>query len=339
MVDNPLTTAAVAALVVVAVVSMAEWLQLRRIERVARLAFGPTRRPAAWARVVPLLRVLSMGMMAWGSMILLLLPSSFADLEPAPEASKHVLVCLDSSPSMFLKDAGVRKIDSNQQQQRIVRGGEVMQAVLDRLDAENTRITVFGVYTRAVPIVEQTFDKAVVQNLFDGLPVFSAFEPGPTQLSTSIAEAIDYARQWPAGSTLLVVLSDGDSTDKTPIRAIPPSISDCLVIGLGQTAQAITIAGHPSRQDSQSLRELASQLRGTYFDANTRHLPSELLSRLSIIQPRVSDRVGLREAAVVAFCFGALLLAMLLPALSLWGLSKSSRHPSHGRVEFPGEAI
>ncbi|EMI18250.1 von Willebrand factor type A [Rhodopirellula maiorica SM1] len=167
------------AIACVAVVALAEWWQVRRTRRVAKLAFGPSGRPAAWARGVPAVRTLTMGMLAWGLTILLTEPPQVAEVEPAPEASKHVLVCLDASPSMFLDDAGPRRDESGNYQQRMVRGGEVIQAVLDRLDAENTRITVFGVYTKAVPIVEETFDKAVVQNLFDGLPVFSAFEPGP----------------------------------------------------------------------------------------------------------------------------------------------------------------
>lgn len=336
MVGSPLITANLAALICFAVVAIAEWWQLKRTRRIAKLAFGPTGRPAVWAQITPLVRVVCMSMLAWGLAVLLLEPPNFADVEPAPEASKHVLVCLDSSPSMFIKDSGPRPANRSDFQQRLVRGGKVMQKVLDRLDAENTRITVFGVYTKAVPIVEETFDKSVVQNLFDGLPVYSAFSPGPTQLSSSISDAIEYARRWPDDSTLLIVVSDGDSNDTTPIRAIPKAIADTLVIGLGQTSKSTSIAGHASRQDSDSLRSLASQLRGTYFDANTRHLPSELLNDLSVVQPRVADGLGLRDAAVAAVGIGALLLAMLLPALSLWGV----RRPDHSAsVAETGAAI
>jgi Ca-activated chloride channel family protein len=335
VVTSPLITANLAALVCIAIVAIAEWFQIHRTRRVATLAFGPEGRPAFWAYAAPWIRVATMGMLAWGLIILICQPPRVAEVEPSPEASKHVLVCLDSSPSMFLEDAGPRRSDGGEFQQRMVRGGEVMQAVLDRLDAENTRVTVFGVYTKAVPIVEATFDKSVVQNLFDGLPVFSAFDPGPTQLSSSISDAIEYARRWPDGSTLLLVVSDGDSTDKTPIRAVPKAIADTVVIGLGQTSKATTIAGHASRQDADSLRSLASQLRGTYFDANIRHLPSDLLSSLSIIQPRVADGVGLREAAVLSVGVGAFLLSILLPALSAFGMP---RRDSEMHRVFPTES-
>ena len=130
----------------------------------------------------------------------------------------------------------------------------------------------------------------------------------------------------------MLVVSDGDSTDKTPIRAIPKAISDTLVIGVGQTGQSTSIAGHPSRQDVDSLRTLAEQLRGSYFDANLNHLPSDLLNRLTIIQPRVAQDVGLRDAAVFAIVMGAVLLAMLLPALSLWGM------PRKGYIVVDSEA-
>ena len=320
LVSSPLITANLAALVCMAIVATAEWQQLRRTRRIAKLAFGPRGRPAAWVSGVPFFRVMAMGLVAWGLTVLLFEPPRVAEVEPAPEASKHLLVCLDSSPSMFLEDAGPRQPDTGEYQQRLVRGGQVMQGVLDRLDSEKTRVTVFGVYTKAIPIVEETFDKAVVQNLFDGLPVFSAFEPGPTKLSSSISDAIEYARRWPERSALLLVVSDGDSTDTTPIRAVPKAIADTLVIGLGQTGQSTSIAGHASRQDANSLRSLAGQLHGTYFDANTRHLPSDLLNRMSIIQPRVADGMGLRTAAVIAVVFGSVLLSILLPALSLWGV-------------------
>ena len=322
--SRPLWTAAIAALIVLVIAGLAEWLQSRRNRRVGRLAFGPSGKPASWARCVAVVRVVVMTMITWGFVVLLFVTPQVAEVEPAVEASKHVLVCLDSSPSMFLKDAGRREVQSGEYQQRMVRAGKVVQAVLDRLDAENTRITVYGVYTKAIPIVEETYDKSVVQNLFDGLPVYSAFKPGPTQLSSSVSEAIEYARRWPDDSTLLLVVSDGDSNDKSPIRAIPKAISDCLVIGVGQTSQSTSIAGHASRQDTESLRKLADQLRGQYFNANLQHLPSELLGRLAIIQPRVAEDIGVRDVAMLAVVIGALLLSLLLPALSLWGIPRRS---------------
>ena len=322
MVDQPVSVATTAAIIVLLLAWLAEKLHARRVGRISFLIFGSKRSGTSIAQLAPVLRCLSLAGCIWGLTILLLVPASVGEVQPDPEASKHLLICLDASPSMFLEDAGPKQPGSDEPMQRMVRAGEVMRAVLDRIDAEKTRVTVFGVYTRAVPILEETFDKSVVNNLFDGLPIFAAFEQGETQLSSSISNAIEYARRWPEGSTLLLVVSDGDSKDSTPIRAIPKAIAETLVIGVGKTNAATTIAGHPSRQDAASLRKLAQDLRGTYFDANQIHLPTSLLDRLSMVQPRVGSPVQIRDAALLTFTIGASVLASLLPLLVLTGIPK-----------------
>lgn len=319
MVDQPVYFASAIALVVLLLGGFAERMHAKRVGRIAYLLYGETEKGSAFARFSPLLRCVAMAGCIWGLVILLLVPAEVAEIEPDPDASKHLLICLDASPSMFLEDSGPKLPGEENAQQRIVRAGDVMRAILDRIDAEKTRVTVFGVYTRAVPILEETFDKSVVDNLFDGLPIFAAFEQGETKLSSSVSDAVEYARRWPAGSTLLLIVSDGDSNDTTPIRAVPKSIAETLVIGVGKTNSATTIAGHASKQDAASLRRLASELRGTYFDANQMHLPTSILDRLAVVQPRVGNRVQLRDAALIIFSCGAVVLAALVPLLSLLG--------------------
>ena len=63
---------AAAALMIVA--CGAEWLHSRRCRRIAALAFGPSRRPALWARFAPLLRIAALGALGWASVTLLQLP-------------------------------------------------------------------------------------------------------------------------------------------------------------------------------------------------------------------------------------------------------------------------
>lgn len=322
MVEQPTHLASAIAAVVFLLAWFAESMHKKRVSRIAYLVFGSTEKGSSYAQMTPFLRCISLAGCSWGLVILLLVPATVAEIQPEPEASKHLLICLDASPSMFLEDAGPKMPGANDALQRMVRAGDVMRAVLDRIDAEKTRVTVFGVYTRAVPILEETFDKSVVDNLFDGLPIFAAFEQGETKLSSSISDAIEYARRWPEGSTLLLVVSDGDSKDATPIRAVPKAIAETLVIGVGKTNTATTIAGHASRQDAASLRKLASELRGTYFDANQMHIPTSILDRLAVVQPRVGNRVQLRDAALWMFSAGSLILATMLPLLALLGISK-----------------
>ena len=322
MVENPVLVASLTAGLVALVSGFAESLHLKRVARVEKLIDGSELGPTVFARMSPALRVISLALSSWGLVILLLVPAAVVDVEPDPEASKHLLICLDASPSMFLEDAGPRLSSTSEPLQRMVRAGDVMKGLMDRIDGEKTRVTVFGVYTRAVPILEETFDKSVVNNLFDGLPIFAAFEQGETQLASSVSDAIEYSRKWPENSTLLLIVSDGDSKDGTPIRAVPSSIAETLVIGVGKTNAATTIAGHASRQDAASLRRLAKELRGTYFDANQQQLPSDLLNRLAVVQPKLGESVRLRDAALMAFCVGSAVLAGLLPMLTLFGLPK-----------------
>ncbi len=87
--------------------AMAELLHARRCRRLARLAFGPDHRPAPWARLAPVLRVLAMTALAWGLVTLLELPPKMHVAETVPDNERrHVLIVLDVSPSMRLKDAG-----------------------------------------------------------------------------------------------------------------------------------------------------------------------------------------------------------------------------------------
>ena len=322
MVDRPETVATVAALFVVVVGTLTERIQATRVKRLGHLLFNEENRPTTLVRIAPALRVICLSGCVWGLVVLLLVPPLIGEVQPDPDASKHVLICLDASPSMFVSDSGPQFSTTDEPQQRMVRAGEVLRGILDRVDAEKTRVTVFAVYTRAVPILEETFDKSVVSNLFDGLPIFAAFEQGETRLASSVSDAVEYARRWPESSTLLLVVSDGDSRDTNPIRAVPNSIAEALVIGVGKTSAATTVAGHPSKQDAGSLRNLAEQLRGTYFDANTQHLPTQLLDRLAVVQPRIGERVEIRDFALGLVLTTSLILASLVPLLDWFGISR-----------------
>lgn len=312
-----------AAVAVAAVVALAEWLHARRIARVARLAFGPVARPAAWARAVPLARILAAGSLAWGLGYLATYDPVEIDTRPAENASKHVLLCFDASPSMHIEDAGPERAKLS----RAVWGGRVVQGILDRLDMETTRVTVVAFYTDALTVVKTTFDKEVVRNVLDGLPMYAAFEPGGTDVNKGVREAIDVARPWPKRSTLLVVVTDGDTAGSPPPSQLPSAIADVLVIGVGDPNRASQMWGRPSRQDTGSLRQLATRLGGLYHDGNAKHLPTAVLEKLSMIQPRVGADVALRDLALFAAGVGGFTLALATPLLLIAGRPKGSPLP------------
>jgi Ca-activated chloride channel homolog len=321
MVMEPWIIAALAACGIIISMTIAEILHAQRSRRVSHLAFGAKARARRWAVAAPLLRVLAATSLVWGLWILFLTAPTVIEKEPTQEASKHLLVCLDASPSMFVEDAG-----ADGKTKRAIWAGQVVQAILDRLDTETTRVTVFAVYTKSIPVIEDTFDANVVRNLLDGLPLYAAFNAGPTKLSSGVNEALEYARQWKANSATLLVVSDGDSEEAVNVRSIPPSIADSIVVGVGDPLRPTMIAGHRSTQDTQSLKLLAKKLDGVYHQGNSKHLPSQVLDQLTMIRPRIGEGVGLRDLAILCVGIGGGVLCMLGPMLILLGRSHRE-HP------------
>jgi hypothetical protein len=265
--------------------------------------------------------------------ILLFLEPAAVEKEPTSEASKHLLVCLDASPSMFVEDSG-----PDGKTKRAIWAGEVIQAILDRLDAESTRVTVFAVYTKSIPVIEDTFDMNVVRNLLDGLPLYAAFESGSTKLSTGINDALTYARRWKPDSSTLLIVSDGDSNDQSQIRSMPASIADTIIVGVGDPVRPTMIFGHRSTQDVASLKSLALKMKGIYHQGNNKHLPSSILDKLTMIRPRIGKGMGLREWAVWCIGIGGWILALIGPALLLFGKNASAHYVVQKRQKSTASA-
>ena len=306
------------AFAVLVFVGIAEWLHARRVARVARLAFGPSGRASRWTIVVAPSRTIAAALATWGLMFLVTYDPIEIDRKPAKIASNHLLVLLDVSPSMQLKDSGAEA----QGISRAKRAGEVVQAVLDRLDMENTRISIVAFYTDALAIVQDTFDKEVIRNALDGLPMYTAFEPGPTDLKKGLVKAFEIARLWPADSATLLIVTDGDVATGIP-SVIPSSIADTIVVGLGDPVKSSDVNGHASRQDTMGLRQLATRLGGFYHDGNRKHLPSEVVNSLTMIAPRVGGNWSVRDLALLAVGIGCSTLAFIGPLLTFFGRPRS----------------
>ena len=105
---------------------------------------------------------------------------------------------------MQVKDAGpeVEKIS------RARWAGKLLQAILDRLDMKETRITVVAFYTKAIPVLQDTTDKNVVSNMMDGLPMHVAFDAGATDVNAGVELALKLAKPWARRSATLVVITD-----------------------------------------------------------------------------------------------------------------------------------
>lgn len=307
------------ALLVVAIAGLGEWLHARRIARVARLAFGPTGKPATWVVAAPFIRVVGIAAAAWGATVLITYDPVGGDQTPAPRASRQLLIALDVSPSMLIKDAG----PDTEKITRSLWAGKVVQGVLDRLDMKQTRISLVAFYTKAMTVLTDTTDKNVVANMFDGLQLHVAFDPGATDLASGVNSALQIARPWARRSTTLIIISDGDAKSELGQVTLPPAIADTIVIGVGDPNKATIVSGHSSKQESLSLKTLAARLGGTYHEGNRLHLPSEVLQKLAMITPNAGGELGLRDIALIVLVSGCTLTAFIGPALMLFGLKSS----------------
>ena len=338
--DQQLLWSALACLVLLGLAGSAEWLHGRRVQRLAVLVFGPTGQPALWTRLAGPLRCLAIAGLAWSLLILFWLPPNRRtpgqDRPVAFEKLKHVVLVLDVSPSMRLRDAGVTS-----DQSRMVRAREVLESWFRRIPMNEYRVSILATYTKALPVVEDTKDIAVVENVLNDLPMHYAFQAGETNLFSGLEAAAELARGWRPRSTTVVLVSDGDTVPATGMPVMPAAVADVVVVGIGDPVNGTFLNGRNSKQDVSTLRQIAARLRGFYHNGNDRHLPSELLRRLTL-SAEGAERVnwGWREWAQVVLLISAVTLAFLpillnfcgtrwlpgirkQPVLSEWGMDKS----------------
>jgi len=262
------------------------------------------------------MRVAAVGALAWGLATLLQIGPRSVRSDLLPEGGfRHLVLALDVSPSMQLQDAGL-----GAKQTRAQRATEIMTSLLQRIATDQVRISIVAFYTDAKPVVVDTYDMEVVKNALNDLPLDLAFDVGKTALLQGIRQAGELAKPWQPDSTTLVVVSDGDTIPDSGMPELPRSIHRTLIVGVGDSRAGRFIDGHQSRQDVSTLRQLAGRLRGNYFDANEKHIPSDRLKMLSQALPlRDSRERGRRELALVAVGLGSLILAGLPVALAFAG--------------------
>ncbi len=319
MVESDFTWPLVAALVVLVLAVPAEWLHARRIRRLAPLAFGPKERPSAWALSAPWVRVISMSAVAWGlATLLLVTPKRYSNdhtADDAGPAKHHVLIALDVSPSIRLVDAGPQKNES-----RMMRARELMESFFDRVPIDEYRVSVVAFYNGAKSVVVDTKDFEVVRNILGDLPMHFAFPAGKTKLFDGLEEAARIAKPWDPRSTVLIVLSDGNTVPATGMPKMPDSIRSVLVIGVGDPDTGKFIDGAQSRQDIPTMKQVAARLGGTFFNGNDRQIASSLIAEATGAEAEdVFQQLTRREYALLAVGVGSALLAFLPLLLHFFG--------------------
>jgi Ca-activated chloride channel family protein len=305
------------AISVLLLAAAAELLHAFRVRRVAALAYGPSQRPRNWARFAPALRAVSLAALAWGLTTLLLAPPKVHKLTAAGKASRmrHLLLVLDVSPSMQLKDAG-----EDRDKTRRKRAAEILESFFQRVPVELYRTSVIACYNGAKPVVVDTRDVEIVRNILDDLPLFYAFPVGKTDLFSGLTEAAKTARPWEPQSTTLLVVTDGDTVPATGMPKMPASIAHVVICGVGDTKSGSFIDGQQSRQDASTLRQIAVRLGGVYHNGNEKHLSTLLLQEITASgRQSAFSQLTQREYALLACGLGACAYALLPLLLHLVG--------------------
>ena len=315
MVTGLLNGAICAAAVVLC--GLAEWLHARRCRRLAHLAFGPVARPRRWVVVVPWLRAAAAGAACWGLLVLLQIDSAAWEANPSADKQPlhHLAIALDVSPSMELEDAGPQGT-----QRRAERARNVLHSVFERLEMRRTRVTILAFYNGARPVVIDAYDPEVIANIINDLPLEHVFKPGKTNMYDGVKLAAETAKSWPARSAALLLISDGDTLPAKEPPTLPAAFAGTLVVGVGNSHNGLFIDGHSSRQDTDSLGQLAVRLGGSYCDANVKHVPTTELLKLDAVLPGVEGGpIALRDLAIAAVLAAAAVLALLPLALAAAG--------------------
>ena len=316
--------AVIAALVAAGLVVLGEWLHARRVARVSSLAFGPGGRARRWTLFTPAVRVLAVGGLVWSLVTLISFNNLTREQDRKTHAKRRLMVMLDVSPSMMLKDAG-----KNGDVTRTARACAVLKSVLDRVPGDHLRFSAAAFYTETRLLVDDCQDRELVLHLAGGTPFHITYQPGKTDLLKSLNQAGELMKNWDRKSTTLLVISDGDSVPPAGLKPMPSAISDVIFMGVGDPGRGSFIDGHLSRQDTATLSQLSRRLGGSFYDCNTREIPSTALTKLNAKTPGAAKwQTGRRQLALILLTTTTAVLCLLPILLEYFGSAWQPRRIS-----------
>ncbi|HWL07227.1 MAG TPA: vWA domain-containing protein, partial [Planctomicrobium sp.] len=262
------------------------------------------------------IRVVCLGLLTWSLTVLFMLPPAIHGQTEIPkEQRSHLLIALDVSPSMRVKDAG-----ADHSQSRIERARAAFHSLIRELGTLDETVSVIAFYTEAMPVVIQSLDPEVVRHVMGEIPLHYLFPPGTTDVASGVVLAAQIAGDWPAESTTLLLITDGGNSVSTKLPPLPASIAEVVVMGVGDPVSGTAINGELTRQNVSSLRQLATQLQGTYYDVNEANLPLDALSSIALRKKRSdSSHDQLRTIALALMTVASLIWAVLPFVLRQWG--------------------
>ena len=304
---------------------IAELLQLRRISKVKHLAFGPGGRAASWTVLAPVMRVIGITAATWGfASLLFVVEAKIHDQGTIDESEyKHLVVVVDVSPSMRLKDAGP---DGDLSRRK--RASDVLASLFNRIPMRQFKITIIAVYTDAKLLLEDSLDHEVVRHIMEEMPMFHAFKPGKTNLMSGIKLASRTTKGWNPNSAFVLLLTDGDTVPTSGMPKLPASVKEFIVVGVGDPRTGSFIDGHQSRQDVSTLRQIANRLRGIFHNGNEKHLSSQLVHQfIETDQDSRRKKWTRREWALLAAVSGSFVFSIIPLLLHYLGTSYVAGKP------------
>ena len=298
---------------------IAEVFHLKRIDRVKHLAFGPSGRAAVWTWLVPVFRVLGIAIACWGFLSLWLVVDAQVHKSGIINENeyRHLILVVDVSPSMQVEDAGPEGDRTRRQ-----RCSDILESLFNRIPMRQFKLTFIAVYSDAKPLLEDSKDHEVVRHIMEKMPMWHAFKPGKTDLMAGVRQAAKIAKPWNPRSTHVLVLTDGDTIPAKGMPKLPASVDQFLVVGVGSPNSGTFVHDHQSRQDVNTLRQLANRLRGDFHNGNQKQLSSQLVSRFAESRDQeVVEEWTRREWALMATLVGSSVLACIPLLLHYFGTS------------------
>lgn len=254
--------------------------------------------------------------LAWGLLVLAAArPQWVGEPIALPVAGRDLMLAIDISGSMEQEDYELNG--------RAVTRLAAVQAVATRFvrrrDQDRLGLILFG--SQAYLQTPLTFDGATVATMIDEAIVGLAGRE--TAIGDAIAIAVKRLREQPAGTRVLVLLTDGQNTAGTlaPLDAAKLAAQAGVrihAIGIGggevgiRTPFGMRLMHQGGDVDPTTLKQIAERTGGHFFSATDRKQLEAVYAELDRLEPNVRDRRTFRpqRALFVWPAAGALLLTI-----------------------------
>jgi hypothetical protein len=293
----------------------AEAFHIRACVRQRDLLFHGCEIPWFWIGLLSAMRILGFILLLVGTSQLWResMHPAKANTLPTIDENDRLLILLDASLSMDLRDAGPEGDIS-----RGERAAEIIQELVlgGGRGAPRTTLVVFA--ETALPLAVDTNDWNVIRHSLNNRNLSEfLFKGRKTTIGAVVSQTLkEFAGKWPPRSTVLVLITDGDSDD--PVRGVPlpRSIRRTLVIGVG-SEEGRPIGNFQSRHDERVLREMARELGGTYYNGTRELVPAAALERPPLTAGELARQWSLQPRQIAPRSNWA--LALLGTGISLLG--------------------